>query len=120
MSLILTAVCAHCSVLLCLDVAQDRTVKVADLGESRELYESCTPEDLPSPALNWAPPEVSIPAFLTCAVYIFCCFVSSFLGIFLCCVQMLNPVLEERCYSMSSDVYGVAMVLSEVNIVILN
>ena len=39
---------------------QDFTVKVADLGEAREMYETCDTEDLPSPALNWAPPEASI------------------------------------------------------------
>lgn len=39
---------------------QDFTVKVADLGEAREMHETCETEDLPSPALNWAPPEVRV------------------------------------------------------------
>lgn len=65
-------------------VANDRTIKVADLGEAREVFETSEPSELPNPAINWSPPE------------------------------MLRPNFPDRKYSMHSDVFGVAMVLSEI------
>jgi hypothetical protein len=63
---------------VCVLVSQDRTVKVADLGEARELYETCEPEDLPNPALNWAPPEVLF-------------------GLVWSCLVLSGPVYSSRC-----------------------
>jgi len=65
-------------------VSNEKVVKLADLGEARALDSCAQFARLPNPAINWKAPE------------------------------LLTPNMSMRSYTPASDVYGLAMVISEI------